>query len=144
MRHTVRTLLVPALAAAALVGAGCGSDDDFVEDYNNATAPLARLASAGATGTGQDGAPNQNLARMADGLEQVEERLRALDAPADARKEYDRLIAAVDAGGAQVRRMAEAVEAGDMDRFADEARTFSARGAELVQAEQTLRAAVEG
>jgi hypothetical protein len=137
--------LLPALAAVALVGAGCGgSDSDFIDDYNAATAPLARIASGGAAGLGQDGAPNENLARMADGLEAVEDRLRALEAPGDARKEYGRLLAAVDASGAQVRRMAEAVEAGKLDTFADEARAFSASGAELVEAEQALRAAVDG
>jgi hypothetical protein len=135
--------LLPALAAVALVGAGCGSDSDFIEDYNAATAPLARIASGGVSGLGQDGAPNENLARMADGLEEVEDRLRALDAPGDARKQYDRLIAAIDASGAQVRRMAEAVEAGELDAFADEASAFSARGTELVEAEQALRAAVD-
>jgi hypothetical protein len=147
MHFTRRLLVVPALAVA-LGAAACGSsaDDDFVDRYNAATAPLNRLTTdlAAAPAGGGTQAAERKLVRMADGLEDVKTRLDALEPPSDARQEYDRMLRALDGNAAQTREMAEAVAAQDLKRLADESQAFAEVSAELVDAESALRAAVSG
>ena len=146
MHPTRRLLVLPALAVA-IGAAACGSstDDDFVDRYNAATAPLTRLTSElTAPAGGGTRAAEQKLARMADGLEDVKIRLDALQPPGDARKEYDRMLRALEGNAAQTREMAEAVAAQDLTRLADESKAYAEVSTELVKAEAALRAAVDG
>src|ERR1700754_2841477 len=139
MNPTRTLLLVPALAVA-LAGAGCGSseDNDFIDSYNAATAPLTELQ------TSLAGAPDeQSLDKMANGLEDVKGKLASLDAPDDAQDELDALVAAIDTNTAEVRNMAKAVKAKDVEQLSAAAESFSSEGQKLVQAEEALRAAVE-
>jgi len=140
MNPTRTLLLVPALAIA-LAGAGCGNSDnnDFIDSYNAATAPLTDLQ------TSLSGAPDeQSLDKMADGLENVKGKLADLDAPDDAQDELDALVAAIDKNTAEVRNMADAVKSKDVQKLSAAAESFSTQGQKLVQAEENLRAAVEG
>jgi hypothetical protein len=133
-------VLVPVLAAA-LAGAGCGNSgsNDFVEGYNAATAPLTQLM------TDLSGTPSEkSLTKMADGLEDVKGKLATLDPPDDAQHELDTLLASLDANTAEVRKMAKAVKSGDVEKLTAATQSLSTEGAELVQAEEALRAAVEG
>jgi hypothetical protein len=141
--NAIRTLfLAPVLALAlALAGAGCGNSDenDFIDGYNAATAPLMQLM------TDVSGSPTKDsLDQMATGLEDVKKRLAALEPPDDAQDELDGMLAAIDAGAADVRKMAKAAKAGDVDKLTAATQEFSAEGAKLVEAEEALRKAVEG
>jgi CHASE3 domain sensor protein len=115
MNPTRTLLLVPALAIA-LAGAGCGGSEnnDFIDSYNAATGPLTDLQSSLA------------------------------GAPDDAQDELDALVAAIDKNTAEVRNMADAVKAKDVQKLSAAAESFSTQGQKLVQAEENLRAAVEG
>jgi hypothetical protein len=140
MNPTRKLLIVPALALA-LAGAGCGSSDDnaFVEDYNAATAPLAELT------TSLGGSPSpDSLGKMADGLDDVRTKLAALDAPDDAQDELDRMLVSLEKSTQQVRTLAKAVKSKDIEKLTAATQEFSTTGTELVQAEEALRAAVEG
>lgn len=141
MNPTRKLFLVPALAVALATAAGCGSgeDDDFIERYNAATAPLTELT------TTISGAPDeQSLDKMAAGLEDVKGKLAALDPPDDAQDELDALVASVEANTAEVRKMAKAVKSQDVERLTAVAESFSSEGQKLVAAEEALRAAVDG
>jgi hypothetical protein len=140
MTPTRKLFLVPAVAIA-LAAAGCGGSDenDFIESYNAATAPLTELT------TSISAAPDeQSLDKMADGLDEVKGKLAALEAPDDAQDELDALVASIDANTAEVRKMAKAVKSQDVEQLTAAAESFSAQGQKLVQAEENLRKAVEG
>lgn len=136
-----RMLVLAPVLAIALAGAGCGSseENDFIDGYNAATAPLTQLT------TDLSGTPSQDsLDKMADGLDDVRAKLAALDAPDDAQDELDAMLASLKTNTAQVRKMAKAVKSGDVDKLTAATQSFSTEGAKLVQAEEALRAAVEG
>jgi hypothetical protein len=139
--NATRTLFLAPVLALALAGAGCGDSEqnDFVEGYNAATAPLTELT------TDLSGSPSQDsLDRMADGLADVKTKLAALDPPDDAQDELDRMLAALDANVDQVRKLAKAVKSSDVEQLSAATQAFSAKGTDLVAAEQALRTAVEG
>ena len=139
--NPTRTLVLVPVLALALAGAGCGDSEqnDFVEGYNAATAPLTELT------TDLSGSPSPaSLNQMADGLEDVKARLAELDPPDDAQDELDRMLTAIDANTEQVRKMAKAVKSQDVEKLTAASQEFSAKGTQLVEAEQALRTAVEG
>src|SRR5687767_15357869 len=73
-----------------LAPAGCGgSDSSFAEDYNQAVKPLSRL------GEGM-GARAREFDRLARRTEQTRANLSKLDAPDDARDEFDKLLASLN------------------------------------------------
>ena len=150
MHPAKRMLLLPALAVAlAAAGCGDGGKNDFIEGYNAATQPLSQLmgdlgTASAATGADGQAEAEQKLVKMADGLDDVEGRLRALEPPSDAKDEYDRMLAALDANTAQVRTMAKAVKSGDLDKLTKATTEFSKKGTELVAAEEALRTVVNG
>ena len=139
--NPTRTLFLAPVLAVALAAAGCGGSDqnDFIEGYNAATAPLTQLT------TDVSGTPDQqSLDKMADGLEDVQAKLAELEAPDGAQDELDTMLASLEANTAEVRKLAKAVKAGDVEQLSAATQSFSAEGAKLVAAEQALRAAVDG
>ena len=141
MNPTKKLFLAPAIALALATAAGCGSseDNDFIESYNAATAPLTQLT------TSISGAPDeQSLDKMASGLEDVKGKLAALDPPDDAQDELDALVASIEANTAEVRKMSKAVKSQDVEKLSAVAQSFSSEGQKLVAAEEALRAAVDG
>jgi hypothetical protein len=136
-----RTLFLAPVLAIALAVAGCGGSDqnDFVEGYNAATAPLTQLT------TDLSGTPDQqSLDKMADGLDDVRAELGALDPPDGAQDKLDAMLASLETNTAQVRKLAKAVKSGDVEKLTAATQSFSTEGAKLVAAEQALRAAVDG
>ena len=118
---------------AAAAGCGSSADNDFILGYNTATAPLTRLTtpiSRAAPATGGTRSAQRKLERMATGLEDVKTRLDALQPPDDARKQFDRMLRALDGNAAQT-QMAAAVAQKDLGRLADELQQFSKVSAEL-------------
>jgi hypothetical protein len=134
------------LAALVLAGAGCGGGGDgygeseFVDGYNRATAPLTDLEAD----FGSRVPSARTFTQVADRLDDVRGRLAVLTPPDGARDELDRMLAALDASGGQVRRLAKAVRSGDPDKIDAATRRYSTAGAEMVRAEDALRAAVDG
>ncbi len=150
MHPAKRLLVLPALAIA-LAAAGCGDDgkSDFIDSYNQATQPLNELmgdlgTASSATGAEGQKEAEQQLGKLADGLEEVQGKLEALDPPGDAKDEYDRMLKALDANTEQVRTMAEAIGSGDVKELTEASSAFAKQGGELVAAEQALRTAVNG
>lgn len=140
MTHSRKLILAPVLALA-LAGAACGSseENDFVDSYNDATAPLAQLSSDLAGSPSKD-----SLGKVADGLDDVGARLAGLEAPDGAQDELDRMLAAIETNSEQVRSMAKAVRSGDVDALSAATKEYASAGSELVEAEQALREAVGG
>jgi hypothetical protein len=139
--NPTRTLFLAPVLAVALAAAGCGGSDqnDFVEGYNAATAPLTQLT------TDLSGTPDQqSLDKMADGLDDVRAKLGALDPPEGAQDELDAMLASLETNTAEVRKLAKAVKSGDVEKLAAATQSFSTEGTKLVAAEQALRAAVDG
>jgi len=137
-----RTQAIAMVIAGALAAAGCGESQTFVRDYNEATKPLLKLTAVAA---GADSSASvRQFDGMADQLDAVDTRLRGLEPPADARDELTRLRKAIAASARRVRRMASAVRERDQRRLAREAQRWAREGAELVRAEQALKAAVQG
>jgi hypothetical protein len=142
MNHSRKVILAPVLALA-LAGAGCGGggsdENEFIEGYNAATAPLTELSD------GLSGNPSQNgLAEVADGLDDVRTQLAVLEPPDGAQDELDRMLAALQANSKEVRVLAKAVKSGDVDKLTAATKKYSTAGSELVAAEDALRKAVEG
>ena len=142
MNPTRKLFLAPVLAVA-LAGAGCGSseDNDFIESYNAATQPLTELTDEHLRLSRTERASS----KMATGLDDVKAKLAALDAPDDAQDELDALVASIDD---EHRRGAQDGQGRQVPgRRAADARRRSRsrpRAQKLVQAEEALRAAVEG
>ena len=139
--NPTRMLFLAPVLAVALAGAGCGSSEsnDFIDDYNAATTSLTQLS------TDLSGTPSEDsLTKMADGLADVKTKLSELDPPDDAQDELDALVASLDKNTAEVRKMAKAVKSQDVEQLTAATQAFSTEGAKLVQAEEALRAAVEG
>jgi hypothetical protein len=140
MSPSQRLFLAPVLALALAV-AGCGSSDnnDFVDGYNRATAPLQDLSNN--FGSGKQA--QQRLETVADKLDAVQSRLAQLEPPDGARAELDRMLAAIEDNSEQVRALAKAVKSGSVDKLTAASEKYSKAGDELVKAEQALRDAVE-
>ena len=139
--NPTRTLFLAPVLAVAIAAAGCGGSDqnDFIEGYNAATAPLTQLT------TDLSGTPDQqSLDKMADGLDDVRAKLGALDPPDGAQDELDAMLASLETNTAQVRKLGKAVKSGDVEKLTAATQSFSTEGAKLVEAEQALRAAVDG
>ena len=148
--RTPRTLRRPMLAILPIVAvafAACGSSDDaeFIDGYNKAVAPLNTLMTdISPTSATEPAAARTRLVKLADGLDQVRTELGALEPPADAADELDRMLTSLDKGTDQVRAMAAAAEDGDLDKLTKATTKFSKTGTDLVTVEAELRAAVEG
>ena len=140
--------VLPVLAVAlATAAAGCGGSDDadFVDGYNEAVQPLTTLMQdIGPTNASNPAEAGDSLNKLADGLEGVRADLADLEAPDDAKEELDSLLTSLDKGTDQVREMAAAAKAGDVEKLTAATTEFSKTGTDLVTAEEELRTAVEG
>src|SRR5688572_31896091 len=96
------------LVLLALAGCG-GSDSSFAEDYNKAVEPLSQLGK----GMGTDAAEFDRLARR---TEETRTNLAKLDAPDDARDEFDRLLAGLERVTADLKAVARATRSKDFVR----------------------------
>jgi hypothetical protein len=137
--------LVPVLAVTLAAGCGGSDDADFVDGYNAAVAPLTTLMTdLGSAQADDPAAAGKTLDQLADGLDGVRTDLAALEPPADAADELDRMLGALGQGTKQVRAMATAATDGDVGKLTKATQRFSETGTELVTIEEELRTAVEG
>ena len=139
-----------AAIALALAAAGCGGDDDdgtsdFRVDYNHALTRLTRVS--GEIGAHQprnesNRAVAAELERFARTWNRARIQLAKLAPPEDARDEFDKLLAALRRGVADLREGARAARSDDPERFARAQKSLAASGQEIAAAERQLNAAL--
>jgi ABC-type transporter Mla subunit MlaD len=141
-----RKLIIAPLVALAIAAAGCGGSDsdEFIESYNEATAPLQELTSELGSAAGGGAGAEKQLNQMADGLDDVGNKLAALEPPDDAQDELDAMVGALEDTTAQVREIAKAAKSGDVEALTAAATELSNSGTALAEAETKLKTAVEG
>ena len=157
LSHTSRTArLVTALAlGAALLGSGCGgdSDEDKAKEYREGLTEADRkfdteLREAGTTMRQAGQAKSreqygQGAQQLQEAVDEFKADLEELGTPSDAENEEEAVTEAVDEFASSVRRINSAVQARDDDAVRLEAATVQQKGAEVDQAIETLKEAVE-
>ncbi len=152
-RPRLRTSLLTVICALALAlpMASCGGDDpnQFREDYNAAVSNLSKINSEiGSVSAGGAGQSNASIAKELDNIAGAADKARGdiakLDPPEDAKKEFDTLLAALEAGVEDLRSMAKAAKAGDPEQAQAAAQALSKSGQEITAAENALKTAVDG
>jgi len=127
-----------AVVLVLLVVAGCGgSDDSFTDDYNEAVKPLSGLD----RGTGTQ---PREFERLALRTRQTRRNLAKLDAPDDARDEFDALLGQLDRVTADLTAVATAARSHDVAEQRRAARRLVRSSTEVERAETALKQAVEG
>jgi hypothetical protein len=124
------------LVLLLLVGCG-GSDSSFAEDYNKAVKPLSKLGQ----GMGTDASEFTRLARR---TERTHDNLAELEAPDDAKDEFDLLLARLDQVTDDLRAVARSTRSKDVVKQRQAAKRLVKSSEEVQKAEAALRAAVEG
>lgn len=145
-------LIAAAALAAALLGTGCGGDDEQAKEYRGALTAadkkfdqelergLATMRAAAQTrSTRRYGEGAERLQRAAD---EFADRLEALDTPSDAENEQEALTEAVKEFADSIGRMNAAVQRKDNRAIAAEATTLNARGTAVDRAIETLKDSV--
>jgi hypothetical protein len=131
---------VPATVCAGVVAtAGCGEDRQFIDDYNEATKPLQTLRQdlGGAEPGGKGGGDaSDELVRLADETKKVNDDLADLDAPDDAKADFEDLKAALRKSERDLRGVASATEADDISKVAA-AREALARDSQAIDKAQS-------
>jgi methyl-accepting chemotaxis protein len=146
-----RTAALVALSLAlALPAGGCGDDSSaqFKEDYNHAVRPLSQLRHIGGSIGSAADETNQQLAkeldRLADRAEQTRTNLSRLEAPEDAKDEFQNLKEALGDTVRDLRGFAAAAKKGDPAEANKASKKLAESGEEVQQAEEDLRRAVNG
>src|SRR5688572_19044193 len=103
MRLSSAVALLVLLAPAACGG----SDSSFAEDYNQAVKPLSQL------GEGM-GAQAREFDRLARRTERTRANLSKLDAPDDAKQEFDKLLTELDQVTDDLNAVADATRSKDV------------------------------
>jgi uncharacterized protein YoxC len=141
-----RKLTLAALLTLAIAAAGCGNSDsnEFIEGYNEATAPLQELTTGLGSATSGGAAAEAKLNELADGLEDVKVKIADLEPPDGAQDEVDAMLTAVDDMTAQVREIAKSAKSRDVKALTAAATELQTTATALGTAEADLKAAVEG
>ena len=126
------------VAVFALAVAACGTDGhaDFTRDFNAAQKPLQQLL----TDVGTQANDPSRLGKLADGLDDTAAQLKAIEAPADIKPQFDAYVTAV-AGSAQVVR---GLSDAKPQELAEALTGLQQQMADVAKAEQALKTAVEG
>jgi len=135
---TFRRLLA-VLALGVLIG-GCGEVQGFLDDYDLATRPLARVAtdiSVAATAE-DDAAAAREFERVADDTGQVNQRLNELDAPDAAKAEFEDVKAAVRRLERHLRQAAAAARKGDAKATDTAVKRLSVAGKDIAKAQTAV------
>lgn len=140
-----RGLAVAAAAAALIAVAGCGGseDEDFIDDYNEATKPLQNLRSdLGGTRAGGRNATAQ-LTRLADQAKKVNADLADLDAPDDAKKDFADLRGALKRSEGDLRDVAKASQEDDITLLTTSTQALAKDARAIDKAESAVKQKVE-
>jgi ABC-type transporter Mla subunit MlaD len=143
--HNKLTIAAP-LVALVIAVAGCGGSDsnEFIESYNETTAPLQELTTELGSAAGGGAGAEKQLNQMADGLDDVRTKLTALEPPDGAQDELDAMVSALDDTANQVREIAKSAKSGDVEALTAAATELGTTGQALADAETKLKTAVEG
>ena len=150
MNRTRAAALAAMTLAIALPAAACGGDDsdEFREDYNAAVEDLSKVNDDISQAGGDAGESNKAIAtkfdEIADTAEQTRTDLAALEPPEDAKEEFDELLAALEKGVADLRAVADAATSNDPAAATKAVADLSKSGAEITEAENALKDAVDG
>ena len=133
MRLTSAALLVVLLAPV-----GCGGEESsFTQDYNRAVKPLTLL--------GEDiGTKPEAFERLARSTKRTHRALSRLEAPDDAQREFDVLLARLDGVTRSLGTMARAERSKDVVKQRRAAKRLVRSGDAFERAETALKRAVEG
>jgi uncharacterized phage infection (PIP) family protein YhgE len=147
-----RLAIVLALAALlAITAPACGGDDSdqFREEYNAAVDKLSKINTD--IGTAAGGATDQSnkaiakeFNQIADTAEQTRSRLSDLDPPEDAKDEFDKLLSSLETGVEDLRAVAKAARANSPQEANQAVKKLAQTGQEITEAENALKAAVDG
>jgi hypothetical protein len=143
---SLRRVLLVALSGAALAVTACGTKASFIDGYNQATRPLARMNAdvAGATKTGDVASLQRRLKDQATAWDAAGDNVSRLHAPEQAQDEVDRLVAALHTTARDARASGAAAQNGHRRLAFRLLNRFVASAAETASAEQALKTAVEG
>jgi hypothetical protein len=151
MKTTRHAALCALILTLAIPVAACGEDDanQFREDYNAAVDKLSKINNdIGAATGGASGQTNKEIAaefeQIADTAEQTRTDLAELTPPEDAQDEFDALLAALEDGVDDLRAVAKAATSNDPEAAAQAVQDLSESGAEITEAENALKTAVDG
>jgi hypothetical protein len=151
-RGMIRVRAAGFLLVAAVIGLGCGGDDDtadqFRDGYNAAIERLnevnTNLEESGEELASQPGSRiAREFDRIAAAAAQTRAELAGLAPPEEARDEFDELLAAIRDGVEAIREVADAAREGNQDRFQEATEALSESGEEISRAEAELKDAVE-
>jgi|Tabmets5t2r1_1033131.scaffolds.fasta_scaffold06671_2 hypothetical protein len=140
------------LLVAAMIGLGCGGNDDtadqFREGYNAAIDRLnevnTNLQESGEELTTQPGSEiAREFERIAEVGAQTRAELAELAPPAEAREEFDQLLAAIRDAVMDIREVAGAAREGNQDEFAEATEGLEESSEEIREAEAELKDAME-
>lgn len=148
MRIDKRALaLVAVVAIAAPVVTGCGEDQTFIDDYNEATEPLQKLNTdiGGAVNSDSTdpGAVAKQFNTLAATAEEVNGNLADLEAPDDAKKDFDDLKAGLKSTEQHLKDVAAAAKRGQELKAAQAAQALIDDSAKITKAENAVAAKVE-
>lgn len=138
-----------AVALSVLLVVGCGGDQEFIDDYNDATAPLSRLnRDVAGTVNGARGSSDDQVAKRFDGLvaraEKVNHSLADLHPPEDAEQPFADLKTALRKATGDLRHASSAAAESDAREFAAATTALARHGNEIIAAETALKRKVEG
>src|SRR5262245_49771376 len=134
LKAVVAALVI--VASFALVACGESEDNQFKEDYNEAVKPLSELNSdiGNSIGTAA-GKSNDQLAnefnKLADKAQQTRDNLSELEAPGDAKDEFDKLLSALQDGTDDLKSVAKAAKDGDPQAAAEASQDLVQSGTEI-------------
>jgi hypothetical protein len=140
------------LLLAALVGVGCGDDDDTADQFRDGyNAAIQRLndVNSNIEESGEELAskPGPQIAKEFDQIAETAAQTRAdlakLEPPEDARDEFDELLTAIEDGVTNIRGVADAAREENQQQFQDATEALSESGEEISAAENELKDAVE-
>ena len=138
--------LALAAAVSAVLAVGCGDDQEFIDDYNAATKPLTSLESGlgGALGGNPSaGEATRQLDKLASTTKRVNDDLAELEAPEDAKKDFDALRSALDESEQHLRDLSRAAKAGNQGKVQTAAQALVADEGKITKAEDAIKAKVE-
>ena len=151
-RDMIRARAAVFLLLAALVGVGCGGEDETADQFRDGyNAAIERLneVNSNIEESGEELAtqPGSEIAReferIAETAAQTRADLAELEPPEDARDAFDELLGAIEEGVTDIRAVADAARKRNQEQYQEATQALSESSEEITQAESELKDAVE-
>jgi cell fate (sporulation/competence/biofilm development) regulator YlbF (YheA/YmcA/DUF963 family) len=137
--RNMKRILLPVLALA-LAFAACGESAKFTDDFNEAQKPLEALMADMGSAAGSPDSAQMN--KIADGLDDTVARMRDLEAPDDAKDEFDTFLKEVSASADTMRDVGKAVDAKDVEKMTDAVSKLQEHMTKVGSAQAALQTAI--